>query len=364
MQKHYEKLIDEIFERARKNEIIEDKEEIISEKPLSTATANHIEEDDGEKLIKKLKNGIKQTNNGKFVIHTSYDNGNICECKDKKKICFSPGNKKDYFSNKYEKYNTESIAYAAYKKYSQCKPKDKNFYSRMKFYAVKAQTRNEVVNMLIEKNKPKLNEAEKIKTFNRLIKDSNRRAEAKNRIEMLNTNKKIAKEIYDTDISMPIRSKRKFNKEKFDLEYDEKVTKKIKERQKSIDYYRQLQIEEEKRKEDEIVNEMKKFHKTASKKRIEIISQRLYNEAINRRIKNELFISESNKEIKMRNIKSKSNRDSFISELNEKRINKEKTKKKSINITESSHSIQTINNKEQYCPYYNAEKMVYAFFKK
>ena len=59
-------------------------------------------------------------------------------------------------NSKYQKYNTEQLAYDAGKNYSQCRPKEKNFLSRMKFYAIKQQTRNEIIHILIEKNKPKI----------------------------------------------------------------------------------------------------------------------------------------------------------------------------------------------------------------
>lgn len=344
----------------------------------------------GEKLMQKLKHGIKETQEGTFVFNT--DTHHKAKTTVGTNIALSPqthtviNKRKEKEKNKFEKYNVEKIAYDAYKNYSQCRPKEKDFLSRMKFYAIKTQTRNEIIDILIKKNKPTIKESEKIQTFNRLIKDSNRRAEARNRIEMLNTNKKIASEIYDTDMLITKqRSKRRFDKLKFDEEYEEKVTKKLKERQKSIDYYRRKKEEEEKRKEEEILNEMKKYHKTASREKIDMISQRMYSEAIARRIKSELInsvnempskrikrtktVSELNEPMNTnfnvrRNFKSKSNLNSFVREVNRNgntsRSRGIKSKKNSIISNQSNITSKT--TKDKYCPYYTAEKMVNAFF--
>ncbi len=65
-----------------------------------------------------------------------------------------------------------------------------------------------MINMMINKAKTKMKEIEKILTFNRLINNSNRRSEAKNRIELLNSNNKIANELYDTE-NLVMKTKKK-----------------------------------------------------------------------------------------------------------------------------------------------------------
>ena len=72
---------------------------------------------------------------------------------------------------------------------------------RMLFDIFKRQTKEERLNKLIEKNKVKISETDRIKTFNRLIEDANRRIEAqdqlddlKNQIEPNNQNFKKYKE--------------------------------------------------------------------------------------------------------------------------------------------------------------------------
>ena len=327
-------------------------------------------------------------------------------------------------NSKYHKYNTEQLAYDANKNFSQCRPKEKNFLSRMKFYAIKQQTRNDVIHILIEKNKPKIKESEKLKTFNRLIEDSNRRAEAKNRIEMLNANKQIAINIYNQDYNLSKQKKHKFNILEFEKKYEEEVTNKLKAKRKAIEQQKMKQEKEMLLKEEKILNEMKKYHKKATDDEISKISQRLYNDAIARKIKlNEMRARSQMNENKFgmlrhhseskfnnkhkRNDSSNNNNNnkvnkhntSFYSEegtnnklyFKSKRINNFNNNKQqqhthththshiNININNISHNnsyipLTTTSNtavaalttekpKMQYIPYYNAERMINAFFK-
>lgn len=61
--------------------------------------------------------------------------------------------------------------------------KDEEFMRRMLFDIFKRQTKNERIEKLIEKNKIKIDENERIKAFNRLIEDANRRIEAQDQME-------------------------------------------------------------------------------------------------------------------------------------------------------------------------------------
>lgn len=54
---------------------------------------------------------------------------------------------------------------------------------RMLFDIFKRQTKELRLNKLIEKNKIKISESQRIKTFNRLIEDANRRIEAQDQME-------------------------------------------------------------------------------------------------------------------------------------------------------------------------------------
>ena len=61
--------------------------------------------------------------------------------------------------------------------------KEENFMKRMTFDVFKRQTKDQRLEKLIDKNTVKIEETDRIKTFNRLIDDANRRIEAQDKIE-------------------------------------------------------------------------------------------------------------------------------------------------------------------------------------
>ena len=284
----------------------------------------------------------------------------------------------DSIENKFEAYNLDNLAYDAIKKYSKFKPKNFSFYERMKFYAIKQQTKNYMINMMINKAKTKIKETEKILTFNRLINDSNRRSEAKNRIELLNSNNKIANELYDTENLVMKTKKKKFDPIQFDKQYKENVVNFLKEKEHSLNLLRKQKELEQKEKEEKEINEMKKYHqKKVSMKQIEAISQRLYTEANLRKLKSNMNSNENstikNKINHLNNNKFKhkrynSSKNSYYFNVNSKN-NIFDNEYNINNFYNSSNENQTKKNKnkinkqtKKYIPYNNAEKMVDLFF--
>lgn len=86
--------------------------------------------------------------------------------------------------SKYAQYDTQQLCYDLVKEYAHLKiDKDEDFMRRMLFDIFKRQTKEERLEKLIEKNKVKIDENERIKTFNRLIEDANRRIEAQDQME-------------------------------------------------------------------------------------------------------------------------------------------------------------------------------------
>lgn len=80
------------------------------------------------------------------------------------------------------------MCYELVKEYAHLKiDKDEDFMRRMLFDIFKRQTKEERLGKLVEKNKVKINEQERIKTFNRLIEDANRRIEAQDQMEEMRT---------------------------------------------------------------------------------------------------------------------------------------------------------------------------------
>jgi len=199
-----------------------------------------------------------------------------------------------YNNNKFEQYNKEALAYESIKNFSHCKTNEKNFLKRMEFYSVKKQTKGKIINIMVNKAIRKIPESEKIIIFNRLIEDSNRRVEAKNRIELINNNIKIANELFDNESI--IKKKKKFDQKKFEDKYQENIINHLKEKERNLQLLREQKKKEEKDKEDLIVNEMKSRNRKAYQYEIDSISKRLYNDANNRKIKNELLRSSSENE--------------------------------------------------------------------
>jgi hypothetical protein len=312
--------------------------------------------------------------------------------------------------NKYEQYNTETLAYEALKNYSHCKPKEKQFLKRMEFYSVKKQTEEKIIDLMVNKAKRKIPENEKIIIFNRLIEDSNRRAEAKNRIQLFNQKNQLLNN-FDNHDSTVRRKKVKFDQRKFEENYQEKIINKLQEKERNLELLRRQKIKEEKDKEDKIIKEMKQRYRKATQNEIDSISKRLYNEANNRKLKREMLRSFSELERRLNTIsdfnKTKRNYSSFflqpqnhyldkISNLSKSKNNytnyinlsnysnneispslrniSYKNKmihqmNKSNNNNSTSHSLYrnmkyfSYNNKK-YVPYYNAERMIDEFFLK
>ena len=275
--------------------------------------------------------------------------------------------------NKFERYNTENIKYEAIKNYNQFKPKNKNFLDRMKFYSMKKQLEDEFLNRIVEKTIPKIKESEKLKIFNNLIKDSNRRTEGKNRVEIINKNDNIFKELLNQNEKKP---KIKFNEKEFIQKYNENIDK-LKKKEEDLELLRKKKKEEEEKKENDLVFEMRKRNKKASRKTIEKISKRLYNDAISQRLKKNIKNSKSqiinfqkpffNKPKHRRNltpfeiyntnnnIKKVFNEEKIITDYNSSKI--KNTYPNTFNNTFSNKIKENKNHK-----YQSAEKMIDSFF--
>ena len=88
--------------------------------------------------------------------------------------------------SKYAQYDTQNLCYTLVKEYSHLKiDKDEDFMRRMLFDIFKRQTKDDRLEKILEKNKVKMDENDRIKAFNRLIEDANRRLEAQENIEDL-----------------------------------------------------------------------------------------------------------------------------------------------------------------------------------
>ncbi len=280
--------------------------------------------------------------------------------------------------NKFERYNTENIKYEAIKNYNQFKPKNKNFLDRMKFYSMKKQSEDEFLKIIVEKTIPRIKESEKVKIFNNLIKDSNRRTEAKNRIEIVNQNNNIMKELFTKNNE--IKTKIKFNEKEFIQKYKENIDK-LKKKEEDLELLRKKKKEEEEKKENDLIYEMRKRNKKASRKTIEKISKRLYNQALSQRLKTQIKNSKSqilnfskpffNKPNHKRNLtpleinnpnnntKRLLTEEKIITDYNSSKI--KNTYPNTFNNTFNNEKKENHNQKNNHI-YQSAEKMIDSFF--
>jgi len=181
----------------------------------------------------------------------------------------------NFDTSKFDNYNLEQMRYDLVKDYSYLHiNKDEEFLNRMQFDIYKRQLREDRINKLVEQSKVKIDEDERIKAFNRLILDANRRIEAQENMEKI-------KNKLEEDISTG-------NQKKYsDEEWKEIYSKRFKLYMDNIN---------KKREENIKINMMKKIKdendeiklcsiKKASQEHIDKEAQRMYDEAKKRKIK-------------------------------------------------------------------------------
>lgn len=200
---------------------------------------------------------------------------------------------------KYDNYDIQQMKYTIMKDYSQLRiSKEEAFLERMKFDIYKRQIKEDRVNLLVEQNKVRLDEAERIQGFNRLIEDANRRIEAQENLELL-------KNKIDGDLISP--SGKKYREEEWIEIYKERFLKYQGEIHTKMEEKAKEKREEERLKEEEEIKLCKR--KKASKKVIDQSCKRLYEEAIKRKIRMEQKLSKINYEQFNSKYKKKTNDD-------------------------------------------------------
>ena len=211
---------------------------------------------------------------------------------------FKTNNNINTIQNRYMKYDDELKRYYFNKEFSNLHINtEENFLERMKFDIYKRQIKEKKIDDFIENNKVKIKEEKKIKTFNHLIEDANRRLKAQ-----------INSEILNTELNQDLLKKndhKKYNDDEWDIIYKkrfknylDKVNKKKKE---NIKFYE----DEKKKKQEEI---LKLFpNKKASKKHIQEIVNKMYEEAMKRNVKKKELVEKIN-DLSINNNKLKNNK--------------------------------------------------------
>ena len=243
--------------------------------------------------------------------------------------------------NKYEKYDIQSLSYSLNKDYSSLHSnQNNNFLQRMKFDIYKRQIREDRLNQLINQNKVKIDEEERIKTFNHLIEDANKRFEALEKME------KIKQEL-DEDLTSV--EHKKYTTKEWNKIYNDRF-KKYENEVKEKNLKRKKEQEEIKKKllEDEL-----KLCKTkkGNKERIEREGKRMYEEYKKRQIKLEekrkkyedIYNDEINNNFFWKNNNEKY---TFEEDLENNNLKTEDNKlKDSLNNNEQINFIKSMNNK-------------------
>ncbi len=141
--------------------------------------------------------------------------------------------KKEYF-------DPNKLTHELIKEYSQIKiSKDASFIDRMQFDVFKKGKQDQLISNIIEKNKPKIDEEELVKTFNRLIVDANRRIEAQQNIEQM---KSLLEEKFNNG--------KKYKTEEWEYIYNHRFLKFVEDKNKKIDDMSKQKKKEEREKED------------------------------------------------------------------------------------------------------------------
>ena len=315
------------IKKPYKNLLISNNNFSIAKNPKNTRNAKHI----------KINNYIYKTNNNNINININNAN------------------------NKFMKYDDELKRYYFNKEFSNLHINtDENFLERMKFDIYKRQIKEKKIDDFIQNNKVKIKEEKKIKTFNHLIEDANRRLKAQINAEHLNT--ELNQDLLGKD------EPKKYNDDEWDIIYQkrfknylDRVNKKKKENKKIIE-------EEKMKKEEEILKLIP--NKKVSQKHIEETAEKMYEEAIKRNIKkkeiiekfdnikisnlpikNNINIKTEEKPLKENNSKNNILNNFLITNTNNKnKFNKRQKSNKSLskNTTKSNKKTKNININNSY----------------
>ena len=202
----------------------------------------------------------------------------------------------NFDNSKFEKYDTEQMRYNLIKDFSFIHPeKNNNFLERMKFDALQRKNKENKLNELLEKNKNKykLNEKDRKKTFNRLIDDANRRLIMKQEL--------IENEKYLTDYKDVLDNSKKYNQDEWEKIYRKRFKEYEDIKKKKLDIQRQNEKIKKMLKEEQEIN-MCKIVKIP-KNKIKENTDRLFNDYKKREIlRNNGFYKNSNNNICLTNV--------------------------------------------------------------
>ena len=296
-------------------------------------------------------------NNINFNIPTKYKNNNDIKIVNNYDLRIE-NNILNNNSNKYSKYNDELKRYYFNKEFSNLHINiEEKFLERMKFDIYRRQIKEKKIDDFVNKNKVKIKEENKLKTFNHLIEDAQRRLKAQSNAENLKL--QLSKDLISKD------ELKKYNKNEWMNIYQQRFQYFLdKVKRKNIETKKYLD-EEKKKKEDEILKYIP--NKKASIEHIIEVSEKMYEEGKKRNIKNKEKIEKLNN-LKINDIciKNKIKKDDKLLNMNNKNNNllsnilngKKKINNKN-NINENiknRHTTSKINMKKENGKKYKTEE--------
>ena len=306
----------------KKNEIIITEEEPVPEeykKPSinpSYNTSKKFQALSGPNIVLSSKPNANNINNISSMNKQNKSNNNSITLSRVSKAKTSLSN---YDNSKFENYNIEKMRYNFLKDYSYIHvDKAEKFLNRMQFDIHKRQLKEDRINELVEQNKVRIDEDERISAFNRLISDANRRLEAQENLE--NMKNKLSEDLINNE-------KKKYSNEVWNEIYN----KRFKNYVENINKKKEEEIKRKEKKKIKEENDEINLCKSKKKpqKLIDEASKRMYDEAKRRKIKMNEKIDRINK---------------YNNEIEDASKYTKKIKSESYTFLDDEDSVENINN--------------------
>ena len=314
----------------KKNEIIITEEEPVPEeykKPSinpSYNTSKKFQALSGPNIVLSSKPNANNINNISSMNKKLYTDNNNQNKSNNNSITLSRVSKaktslSNYDNSKFENYNIEKMRYNFLKDYSYIHvDKAEKFLNRMQFDIHKRQLKEDRINELVEQNKVRIDEDERISAFNRLISDANRRLEAQENLE--NMKNKLSEDLINNE-------KKKYSNEVWNEIYN----KRFKNYVENINKKKEEEIKRKEKKKIKEENDEINLCKSKKKpqKLIDEASKRMYDEAKRRKIKMNEKIDRINK---------------YNNEIEDASKYTKKIKSESYTFLDDEDSVENINN--------------------
>ena len=228
---------------------------------------NELDKDKQNYIHTKVKESIKD-----FAKHRKSMSRGVTPLNKSQKLLSKSHSAFDLHQARYSQYNTQDLCYKLYKEYSKIKfANEEDFLSRMDLYATKKALQQEKLDELLKQNIIRVPEDERVKSFNRLIEDSNKRIENMNKKEAmnkLNLEKQKRPKSANVNKSSHKNNWNKIYKERFYNYWQNSL--------KNIEELRKEQKENEEKNIQEQMKYLQKSRKIKNKQELDELNKKLY----------------------------------------------------------------------------------------